>query len=72
MNSTDIVGFTHSDGYALCNEHADYGEMTDDNNESGKVQPIFADTEWEYPGPCCDVCFELLDVVLLDVPEMEE
>ncbi|SRR6266568_6442216 len=63
MNSNDVVGFTHSDGYALCNEHADYGEMLDANNESGKVQPIFAMDEWD-SFPTCDHCNEPLEVSL--------
>ncbi len=71
MNATDIVGFTHSDGYVLCTDCED-GSTVDENNESGYVFPIFASDEWDYPGPSCDICLEKIDVVLLDVLEDEE
>lgn len=56
----DIVGYTHSDGYALCTDHAidrrtKEGIKRDSGNESGYVQPIFEDSEWD-SYPSCDVC----------------
>jgi hypothetical protein len=52
-----IIGYTSSQGYCLCEEHADYGEVVDDGNETGKVFPIFEDSEWEI-NVVCQVCFE--------------
>jgi hypothetical protein len=41
----EIVGYTSSGGYALCPEHADYGQRADENNETGFVFPIFVTDE---------------------------
>ena len=46
MRSYDIVGWTSPDGYALCTDHG---------SDDGELQPIFADSEWDYY-PICDVC----------------
>jgi hypothetical protein len=56
---TDIVGYTHSDGYCLCPEHAKYGRMKDTGNETGKVYPIFACDETDND-LTCDVCNETI------------
>jgi len=66
VNVTEVVGYTHSDGYVLCPKHADYGDMIDTGNESGKVYPIFAGDEWDY-APTCDVtdCDFEIDVVII-------
>jgi hypothetical protein len=47
-----IVGFTHSGGYALCPEHAEYGNMVDEGNETGSVFPIFATDETDSDISC--------------------
>lgn len=62
--STDIVGYTHSDGYCLCLTHGtdeQGNELPDPGNESGKVQPIFAGDETD-TDLICDACYsELFD-----------
>jgi len=69
MNCTDIVGYTHSDGYCLCTLHGtdDRGnELPDAGNESGKVQPIFACEETD-TDLICDACFTELHAAGKDV-----
>lgn len=66
----EVTGYTHSDGYALCCKHADYGNMDDDNNIGGKVQAIFLGDEWDYT-PTCDVCNEEIDVTVIGEDEKE-
>ncbi len=56
----EIIGYTHSGGYALCPEHGEYGGMRDSGNETGYVYPIF-----DYDGSgdsetVCDVCLEVI------------
>ena len=56
--SFDVVGYTHSDGYALCEKHAEYGDMPDPGNESGKVQAIFEGDETD-SDILCDMCYTI-------------
>ncbi len=58
VHSTNIVGYTHSDGYCLCVEHGtdtQGNELPDPGNETGKVFPIFAGDETD-TDLICDVC----------------
>ena len=49
MHATDIIGYTHADGHALCSEHG--GELNtyaEADADQCAVRPIFTDniTEW--------------------------
>lgn len=69
MHATDIIGYTHSDGYCLCPEHGtdDQGnELPDPGNETGHVYPIFANAETDHD-MICDACFTELRATGKDV-----
>ena len=55
MNSCEIVGWTHPDGYCLCTGHG---------SDDGICQPIFASSEWDHY-PTCDECHEKIEAVSL-------
>jgi hypothetical protein len=66
-----IIGYTHSDGYALCSFHG-HDEMKDTGNESGHVQPVFDFMEDGYD-LTCDVCHEpLMERDTLSLDDTEE
>jgi hypothetical protein len=75
MRSDTVVGYTHSDGYMLCVDHArdnrtKTGLKKDTGNETGYVYPIFASSEWDYY-PSCDICHDKIEDVQLTTDGIE-
>lgn len=72
----EIVGYTHSDGYCLCPQHAfetytlDGQQATrlkpDSGNEWGVVLPIWNTDEFTSV-PTCEIDHEPLEVVVIGV-----
>ena len=56
---TDVVGCT-DDGMASCLEHCPDKKCCE--LEHGA---IFVGSEWDYPGPSCDVCLQRIEGVTL-------
>lgn len=54
----EVTGYAF-DGAAYCLAHRPDASDTD-------VAAIFLGTEWDCPGPCCDVCFERIECTHLD------
>ena len=52
-HATDIIGYTHEDGYALC---VDHGAPIDTNEDGSPVSPVFADMSSEWADLYCDAC----------------
>jgi len=52
-HATDIIGYVHEDGFALCAEH---GAPMDTEDDTSPVGPIFADMSSEWADLYCDEC----------------
>jgi len=66
---SEVIGYTMSDGYALCCKHAKYGQLRDTGNETGFCYPIF-DTDESFDC-CCDICLEVISEEWHDETEQE-
>ncbi|MBV9691870.1 MAG: hypothetical protein JO202_19395 [Ktedonobacteraceae bacterium] len=51
----EILGYSQSGGDTLCPEHAQYGDLPDEGNETGYVSPIFSTDELS-SDLTCDEC----------------
>ena len=68
MNSRTVTGAC-IDGYALCIDcaHMSYS----DDTLLTEWSPIYAGTEWDAPGPTCDICGEPIDCSVIQDEETD-